>query len=422
MATKSSIFERAKLVLSTIFKPDETNDQIKEVSDNVKTSTKDSNSTQCNSITTGPRSKEQFFDRVSTFTNVTWFAKPLHLAPLTCARYGWQNVDRDLLKCVSCKVFLSGQLPHITDITHHKKAVKNLEDLIINRHHEHCSWRFNPCPESYLEIDFTDKNVCINEYHERLNNLIKLGLKLPLADLFKSLSPCDLEKLADCVPKQSVVELPDDLHVRSAIINTACKIALCGWNPSSDTTLVCSFCRRKIGTWNLTLLKESTLDHSLTEEQEQEQEQEGQSEPSSKKRKIESNSERPQNAFQPLSQHKPWCSWSTYIPRNSAVDCTTEDSSSSLSSSPAKHNIPAWNKLLHLLAPSTRPGYQRPSQRILGDDKMTPPHEGLRNVRRILNALSSPDKPSGTPADKVDKHADKPTDKTVKQSLPLSSE
>ncbi len=40
-----------------------------------------------------------------------WFAKPGFLSPLVCARYGWINVERDILQCVTCKAHVSGHLP-----------------------------------------------------------------------------------------------------------------------------------------------------------------------------------------------------------------------------------------------------------------------------------------------------------------------
>ena len=46
---------------------------------------------------------------------LTWFAKPLDLSPLMCARYGWENIDTDMLRCVSCRACLSGQLPKAVD-------------------------------------------------------------------------------------------------------------------------------------------------------------------------------------------------------------------------------------------------------------------------------------------------------------------
>ena len=46
---------------------------------------------------------------------LTWFAKPLDLSPLMCARYGWENIDTDMLRCVSCRACLTGQLPKAVD-------------------------------------------------------------------------------------------------------------------------------------------------------------------------------------------------------------------------------------------------------------------------------------------------------------------
>ena len=42
---------------------------------------------------------------------MTWYAKPSWLSPVHCARYGWQNIDADLLQCVCCKALLNAKLP-----------------------------------------------------------------------------------------------------------------------------------------------------------------------------------------------------------------------------------------------------------------------------------------------------------------------
>ena len=46
---------------------------------------------------------------------LTWFGKPMQLSPVQCARYGWENTARDVLRCVSCRELLCCQLPSPAD-------------------------------------------------------------------------------------------------------------------------------------------------------------------------------------------------------------------------------------------------------------------------------------------------------------------
>lgn len=44
--------------------------------------------------------ESNFLDyEIETFSIKTWFGKPEELSPLECARYGWINNGKDLLKC-----------------------------------------------------------------------------------------------------------------------------------------------------------------------------------------------------------------------------------------------------------------------------------------------------------------------------------
>ena len=50
-----------------------------------------------------------FLKRLKTFDASVWAGKPFD--PPTCARLGWQVVEKDMLKCVVCNQFLSAELP-----------------------------------------------------------------------------------------------------------------------------------------------------------------------------------------------------------------------------------------------------------------------------------------------------------------------
>lgn len=46
-----------------------------------------------------PWSRADLFRRARTFKSSTWFCKPDAVNAVECARYGWVNVDMDLLQC-----------------------------------------------------------------------------------------------------------------------------------------------------------------------------------------------------------------------------------------------------------------------------------------------------------------------------------
>ena len=70
-----------------------------------------------------PLNREDFFQRLNTFTAFTWFAKPSELSPLQCARYGWENIEADTLKCMSCKEILFAGLPPKWEVKQCKSKV-----------------------------------------------------------------------------------------------------------------------------------------------------------------------------------------------------------------------------------------------------------------------------------------------------------
>jgi hypothetical protein len=50
-------------------------------------------------------------ERLSTFSPSTYFAKPVSLSPLVCARFGWRNIEMDLLCCDACQAVWAVEFP-----------------------------------------------------------------------------------------------------------------------------------------------------------------------------------------------------------------------------------------------------------------------------------------------------------------------
>jgi hypothetical protein len=49
-----------------------------------------------------PWSRQDFVERLQSYSSGTWFAKPEIISPMVCARHGWLNVSMDTLRCASC--------------------------------------------------------------------------------------------------------------------------------------------------------------------------------------------------------------------------------------------------------------------------------------------------------------------------------
>ena len=50
-----------------------------------------------------PNNWKDFQHRMGTFATIHWFAKPVELDSLVCARYGWINTGPDELICECCE-------------------------------------------------------------------------------------------------------------------------------------------------------------------------------------------------------------------------------------------------------------------------------------------------------------------------------
>lgn len=46
---------------------------------------------------------------------MTWFGKPPALSPLLCAKYGWINLESDMLQCRMCRAVICAMLPVNSD-------------------------------------------------------------------------------------------------------------------------------------------------------------------------------------------------------------------------------------------------------------------------------------------------------------------
>ncbi|XP_032064148.1 nuclear-interacting partner of ALK isoform X1 [Aythya fuligula] len=210
-------------------------------------------------------SKEAYFSRVQTFTPLKWAGKPHELSPLVCARYGWANVECDMLKCSSCQAFLCASLQLAFDFAKYKERCSELKKSLSTAHEKFCFWPDNPCPARFALLLVDEPRALLQDFLERFQSLCQLELQLPSlrAEDMKTMSLTE-EKIASLLQllreelelkaegEKAPVKLSSEalpLHV------SACVLALCGWTcgavsgSSLLSVITCSRCMRKVGLW-----------------------------------------------------------------------------------------------------------------------------------------------------------------------------
>uniref|UniRef100_A0A8C5R6B0 Zinc finger C3HC-type containing 1 n=1 Tax=Leptobrachium leishanense TaxID=445787 RepID=A0A8C5R6B0_9ANUR len=227
-------------------------------------------------------SREAFYNRVESFSISfsSWAGKPPELSPLLCAKYGWSNVECDMLKCSSCSTYLCVSLQPTLDFTSYKQRCVELQEALKNAHKKFCFWPDSPCPEHFWTLLVTEPSSVLNEFVERFQNLCKLELQLP------SLKPEDLKSMEVTENTVSLLLhlIDDELKTKEGreiltqnLVNeflhihiSACVLALCGWNcspssrPSSLSIIGCPRCMRKVGMWGFLQLEAVDTDASPT--------------------------------------------------------------------------------------------------------------------------------------------------------------
>ncbi|XP_013921845.1 PREDICTED: nuclear-interacting partner of ALK, partial [Thamnophis sirtalis] len=135
-------------------------------------------------------SKEAFFSRVETFTSLKWAGKPHELSPLICAKYGWTNVECDMLKCSSCQAYLCASLQLSFDFSKYKQRCQELQKALLGAHEKFCFWPDSPCPDRFSVLLVEEPRALFGDFLERFQTLCQLQLQLP------SLKPDSLKNVS----------------------------------------------------------------------------------------------------------------------------------------------------------------------------------------------------------------------------------
>ncbi|XP_069765430.1 zinc finger C3HC-type protein 1 isoform X2 [Narcine bancroftii] len=210
--------------------------------------------------------KEAFFSRVESFTSFKWAGMSYELSPLHCAKYGWTNVECDVLKCSSCQAFLCTTLHPLLDINKYKERVAGLHDSLKTAHEKFCFWPDSPCPDRFWALPLNEPAVLLHGMGERFKSLCLLDIQLPVLkeDDLKEMTIGEetisflLQLMEDELKSNTTGDSPvlkcsEDLlsvHV------SACALALSGWAAGSSSDfhhlpiITCSYCMRKVGLWS----------------------------------------------------------------------------------------------------------------------------------------------------------------------------
>ncbi|XP_072257975.1 zinc finger C3HC-type protein 1 [Pyxicephalus adspersus] len=224
-------------------------------------------------------SKEAFFSRVESFSSLKWAGKPSEVCPLVCAKYGWSNIECDMLKCCSCNAYLCASLQPALDINKYKQRCLELQEELRTAHEKFCFWPDSPCPDHFWALLVCEPSSVLSDFIERFQNLCGLELQLPALkqedlkniDLSEETVTLLLRLIEDELRaleggENTAHNLPgDSLQVQIA----ACILALCGWNSSPSSAslplsiISCPRCMRKVGLWSFQQLESVDLDSSF---------------------------------------------------------------------------------------------------------------------------------------------------------------
>ncbi|KAK2517243.1 Zc3hc1 [Columba guinea] len=190
-----------------------------------------------------------------------WAGKPHDLSPLVCAKYGWVNVECDMLKCSSCQAFLCISLQLAFDFNKYKERCAELKKALCTAHEKFCFWPDSPCPDRFAMLLVDEPRALLQDFLDRFQSLCQLELQLP------SLRPEDMKNMSLTEEKISLLlqligeelehktegeKLPMKFTTEILQVHVpACVLALCGWTCSSTSgsvhlsVITCSRCMRK---------------------------------------------------------------------------------------------------------------------------------------------------------------------------------
>lgn len=175
-----------------------------------------------------PWSRDDFAQRVESYSPIKWFGKPPALSPLRCARYGWFCNAVDSLQCVTCGASVQ---PSDSPTDADESALSG------SAHRGDCPWSKIAAPARFAAAPL-DAESMRRQYRAALARLFALH-RVPL------LAP-------DTIARQLAVlrALPLYANMDCADVaksDTLRCLAVHGWDASADgESLRCALCRRAV--------------------------------------------------------------------------------------------------------------------------------------------------------------------------------
>ncbi|NXU27309.1 NIPA protein, partial [Thalassarche chlororhynchos] len=238
-------------------------------------------SSQMDALSLESASKEAYFSRVQTFSisflhPLKWAGKPHELSPLVCAKYGWTNVECDMLKCSSCQAFLCVSLQLAFDFNKYKERCVELKKALCTAHEKFCFWPDSPCPDRFAMLLVDEPRALLQDFLDRFQSLCQLELQLPSLkpEHVKNMSLTEekisllLQLIGEELEHKKEGEKPP-MKFATEILQVhvpACILALCGWTCSAASgsvhlsVITCSRCMRKVGLWGFHQLESVGLE------------------------------------------------------------------------------------------------------------------------------------------------------------------
>ncbi|XP_078091925.1 zinc finger C3HC-type protein 1 isoform X2 [Mustelus asterias] len=286
--------------------------------------------------------KEAFFSRVETFTSFKWAGMSFELSPLQCAKYGWTNIECDMLKCCSCQAFLCTTLHPSLDANKYKERVAGLQEGLKTAHEKFCFWPDSPCPDRFWDLPLNEPAALLHGLTERFRSLCLLEFQLPaikhedLKDMIITEEAISsllqlVEDELKCGTVSDSLEIKSNADVLSVHLS-ACILALCGWAAGSPLeflhlpVITCSYCMRKVGLWSFQQIdgvcpaSESDIPVRSISPQENKPERSTPTPPATSPHRMITRSQDAAQSqsteqdstrgyFNPVSQHRDWCPW-----------------------------------------------------------------------------------------------------------------
>lgn len=214
-----------------------------------------------------PNSLEGFRLRTQTFTTFRWLAHSVTVSPLKCARWGWECVEADLMRCVSCRAFLYAKND---DMLSSSASDAKLENSLKLGHKSYCIWATTTSPERFLSLNFASNQECLEYVLRSLKAIIQLPLPV--------IPTIDLRRFPDFAAHEDVfATLAPHVHScdhssRDDALHALFILAICGWSLETDPRsnamlwnrrcikIHCEFCCRSLGLWDYKPLHPSETD------------------------------------------------------------------------------------------------------------------------------------------------------------------